>query len=255
MLFSIAISTYEANGNGHIYLKTNLDKIKDQTFKDIEVVISDHSKNDEIKKLCMIYSSFFNIKYIKYSQDYGSSSSNTNNAINKCNGELVKILFMDDYLENENSLQIIVDEFKKNPDKKWLVNSYYHKQNNLYNSIFHPSWNNYILFANTIGCPSAVTIKKEIKTRFDNNLVWFMDCDFYHRIVLEYGLPLFLHNPIIVNQLHSDQVTNKITTEIINKERKYLIKSRNIKKIFLDEFQKYWYNKKILNDNNLELLN
>ena len=47
MLVSIAISTYEANGNGHNMLTKNLQEIYSQDYPDTEV-ISDR-KNNKIK--------------------------------------------------------------------------------------------------------------------------------------------------------------------------------------------------------------
>ena len=110
-----------------------------------------------------------------------------------------------------------------------------------------------MLFQNTIGCPSAITIKKEVKIQFDKNLLWFMDCDFYHRIYLSYGEPIFIYKPIVVNYIHPYQVTSRINQEIINKEKNYLIKSRNVTNKFFLEYKKIWKNKTIL-DTNLEIL-
>lgn len=240
MLFSIAISTYEANGIGVDFLKKNLDMIKIQTYKNIEVIVSDHSKDNRIRDLCTSYS-YPKIKYFKYDKDYGNSSSNTNNALNKCNGDLIKIIFMDDYLENEYSLQLIIDQFMKYPEKNWLINSYYHKKHTKenYENIHHPTWNDCLLLFNTFGCPSAVTLRNNIKTRFDSKLIWYMDCDFYHRIILEYGFPIIYHKPIVVNSIHEDQVTNKINDKLVNKERDYLIIHRKINKNFIWKYLKF----------------
>ena len=53
-MLSIATPTYESFGRGIEFLKTQFDKYLEQTFKDFEVVISDHSKNNEIEKFCDI---------------------------------------------------------------------------------------------------------------------------------------------------------------------------------------------------------
>ena len=51
-MISIAIPVYEMNSTGADFLKLSLSKICEQTFTDVEVVISDHSKDEEIKKVC-----------------------------------------------------------------------------------------------------------------------------------------------------------------------------------------------------------
>ena len=35
-----------------------------------------------------------------------------------------------------------------------------------------------------------------MKERFDENLVWLMDCEFYYRLKNKYGNPIYLHEPI-----------------------------------------------------------
>ena len=43
---SIAIPTYDSNGEGAEFIRFSLDQIKKQSFKDLEVIISDDSNND-----------------------------------------------------------------------------------------------------------------------------------------------------------------------------------------------------------------
>jgi glycosyltransferase involved in cell wall biosynthesis len=227
MLVSIAISTYEANGRGHILLKQNIDSIMKQSYENIEIVISDHSSDDNIKKLCLSYKNAkYPIKYIHNNENKGSSSANTNNAINNCDGEYIKILFMDDYLFHESAISEIVENFKQNSEKKWLVHSYVHTRDYKYfYRLFHPSISKDIIFCNLLGCPSCVTIHKSVKERFDVNLKWFMDCEWYYRIIQLYGNPIFLHSniPLMVNLHHSDQVTNtSITTDLVDHETEYI---------------------------------
>ena len=50
MKISICIPTWEQYGKGVNFLKNNFDRILTQTYKNFNVIISDHSKNDEIKK-------------------------------------------------------------------------------------------------------------------------------------------------------------------------------------------------------------
>ena len=50
--FSIAIPTYEMKGKGVEYLEHSFQILNNQTFKDFEIIISDHSKSDDIKLLC-----------------------------------------------------------------------------------------------------------------------------------------------------------------------------------------------------------
>ena len=102
------------NGKAKELLSRSFDVLKKQTFKDFEVIISDNSEDDVIENFCKNYQSL-NIKYFKNPRK--GISKNTNEAMKKAKGKLIKILYMDDYLINENSLQNIVDNFKGH----WLV--------------------------------------------------------------------------------------------------------------------------------------
>lgn len=229
-LVSIAISTYEANGAGPKLLKKNLDEIMKQDYSNIEIVVSDHSSDNKIKNLCENYpkEKNFPIIYIHNPNNKGNSSQNTNNAINHCKGEYIKILFMDDYLYRNDTISEIVNKFEKNPTKKWLVHSYMHTKNykDLY-YLHHPRFSHDIVFCNKIGCPSCLTIHKSVLERFDEKLKWYMDCEFYYRILQEYGPPIFEYSttPFIINLHHENQVTNtEINDDLVKNETIYIKK-------------------------------
>ncbi len=52
MKISVCIPTYEMAGHGAAFLLRALESIKQQTIKDLEVVVSDHSENEEIRDIC-----------------------------------------------------------------------------------------------------------------------------------------------------------------------------------------------------------
>ena len=248
-LVSIAISTYEANGKGKELLKNNLEYIHKQNYYNIEVVVSDHSSDDTIKNLCDHFNkcttTYFKypIKYIHNPEEKGNSSHNTNNAIKYCNGEYIKILFMDDYLYNESAISNIVAHFQSNPDKKWLVHSYIHTKNyNDFYNLHHPKFSDNMIFCNRIGCPSCLTIHCSITERFDEKLKWFMDSELYSRIRQKYNEPIILHTnandkAYMVNLHHENQVTNtSIDKSLIQKEKDYINNKMNL---YLLETNKY----------------
>jgi glycosyltransferase involved in cell wall biosynthesis len=61
---TIAIPAYGYNGKGKDFLEKNLTILKEQTFEDFEVVISDHSTDDTIKDLCDSWMDRLNIKIL-----------------------------------------------------------------------------------------------------------------------------------------------------------------------------------------------
>lgn len=215
-MVSIAIPCYEMQGKGVEFLNFSLDKIKNQTYKDIQVVISDHSLNDDIKRLCNYWSKKLNIKYLKNEDNRGSSSANINNAIENSDGDIIKILFQDDFFFDETSIEDIVNNFSGD----WLITPCLHTNDgiNFFNPI-SPYWNDNIhLGVNTISSPSVLTISKNVKDRFDGNLIWLMDCDFYKRLYIRYNMPIFTKKINVVNRLWGSRLSDTIPEQIKNNE-------------------------------------
>lgn len=220
---SIAIPTYEMGGRGREALEFSFEKIATQSFKNFDVVISDHSKDNAIKDLCDQWQDKINIKYFRNENNRGSASKNTENAIRKSTGEFVKILCQDDWLYNKYSLEKIADVL--NNKVVWLASSYVHSNDKInYFKRHYPTMNDNIFIVNTIGTPSCLTIKnlKDLPG-FDENLTYCYDCEWYYRLLKAYGDPVILNEITMVNYLWDNSVTSKITPELINKENQYIL--------------------------------
>jgi glycosyltransferase involved in cell wall biosynthesis len=221
-MISIAIPTYEMSGRGAEFLNYSLNKIYQQTYKEFEVVVSDNSKDDMVQRVCELWSPHFKIVYLR--NNHIGSAPNTNNCLRNCSGELIKILCQDDYLADKFALEKIVREFNNDPKKMWLVGDYIHTTNrNDFAIVQRPVWNDNIKFHNTIGTHSCLTIRNKDLIYFDDNLVWFVDCEFYDRLYKKFGEPIFLRDITVVQFIGNHQVTNTIATEEVKrKEEEYL---------------------------------
>ena len=91
--FSIAIPTWGIRGKGVEYLEHSFNILAQQSFTDYEVVISDHSEDDDIKNLCNSWSSMMDIKYLRNCNGRGKIAPNMNNAIEHSSGLFIKMLF------------------------------------------------------------------------------------------------------------------------------------------------------------------
>ena len=225
MLTSIAIPVYEMNGQGIHYLKHNLNKIIVQKINfDLEVIISDQSKNDIVKNYINDLGIDY-IKYIKANEKVNSLSSNTNNAIRYCSGDIIKVLYQDDYFLNEYSLQKTIDTIS-NSNKMWLISACEHSKD-LLTLIrpFYPQWNDHMIFGNnTYSCPSVLSFKKEAKDNyFDENLDYLLDTEYYWRMKNKYGEPVYLQDITVVISIHQNQSTNSVSMKS-EKELDYIIK-------------------------------
>ena len=218
---SIAIPTYEMKGFGTKFLEFSFQKLDEQIFKDFEVVVSDHSTNDEIKNLCDTWANDLNIKYIRNENSIGSSSVNINNAIRNCTGDWVKVLFQDDFLYDYESLFILNKFIIDNPSTEWIVTACEHSDDgyNMYKA-FYPQWNDNIhLGKNSISSPSVLCFKnKENKFYFDEDLIWLMDVDYYKKLYDEYGEPSYIYDILVVNRTWGDRLSDNITLDTKSKE-------------------------------------
>ena len=221
MKISVCIPTYEMAGHGAAFLLRALESIKQQTIKDLEVVVSDHSENEEIRDICK--NSDLDVKYLKNSNNRGSSSANINNAVQNASGDYIKILFQDDYLCRTDCLEKVLSEFEAGAG--WVVVGTIHTTDgvNFYNPIKPKYHEKIYLGENTISSPSVIAIKNEKPLLFDEKLSWLMDVEYYKRLYDKYGLPNIVKDALVVNTLWEGQISNtRITKDLVDKEVEYV---------------------------------
>lgn len=222
-MISICIPTYEMNDKGVEYLEYSFNILYHQTYKNFEIVISDHSINDDVKDLCEQWSQVLNINYFRNEIKRGNSSANINNAIKQAKGNIIKILFQDDFLYDEYSLEKQLEHFKNT----WLVTACCHYDGNSVTKPFYPQYHNQIHYGqNTISSPSVLMFHKEDLIEFDENLIWLMDVDYYKRLYDKFGYPSICNYISIVNREHQNQVTNTLATEEIKQNELNYIKQK-----------------------------
>ena len=231
-MISIIVPIYKFP-KSKFYLQRNLNSIMNQTYRDFEVIVSDDSDDDEAQKwIEEIYFEHLEshpstpvIRYIHNDGEKGMAN-NTNNGINQAQGDLIKILFQDDYLLDESSLWNIVRHFT--PLTMWMVTSCIHSNDSgeLFNE-HHPF---YSYSENTIGSPSVLCFRRFVSERFNPQFSWVLDLDLYRRLFKKYGLPKILKNVNVVIGIHDQQTTNNLTNE--QKQREYqIMNDQEIKKI------------------------
>lgn len=230
MKISIAIPSYEYNGHGRDCLLYSFERMKEQTFKDFDVVISDQSADNSIEELCNEWQDRLDIKYYNVHEDIGNPAKNMNSAVEKAEGDWINILCQDDYLMNEDSLQIIADNIDEEHD--WIATGYVHTDNRKNYFNYHaPQLNQHIYIVNTIGTPSCVTIKnKKDLPKFDENLSYAYDCEFYYRFWLKHGKPKLITDVTIANYLWDQSITSHINQDLIRRENDYILKKHGIER-------------------------
>lgn len=214
MKISICIPSYEANGNGVNLIKNAIDSVFKQTYKNFEIVISDHSIDDEIQNYIFSLNNN-NIFYLRNKNDIGSPANNSNNAIRNSSGDFIKILNMDDYFSNEKSLETYMINLKNN--HKWLLSStklVHLKTQNIVRE--HPA---YILGdgvhllkgINTIGCPSVGIFPREFY--FDTEVKYMIDCELWYRLYKTLGVPFIDNQTPMCIGVGEHQLTSSLSSK------------------------------------------
>src|SRR5690606_1321216 len=94
--------------NGQKCLQEALDSVKNQTYKNIEVIISDDASKDSTMAICEHFKEKAKFPAHIYSHQPGGIGANWDHCIQRANGEFIKFLFQDDILEPN-----CVEEFVK----------------------------------------------------------------------------------------------------------------------------------------------
>lgn len=119
ILVSVVVLTY----NSEKTIIETLESIKNQTYRNIELIITDDCSNDKTIKICEKWTNknelnFKKIKIIKNSFNTGVSA-NMNRGIKEARGEWIKLIAGDDILL-EKCIEINLNYVVKNPEIKVL---------------------------------------------------------------------------------------------------------------------------------------
>ena len=222
MRVSFCIPTHDGNSRCQNYLFDIFHALSQQSNKNFNVWISDHSKSDKVLNACTEYGDLFDIMYIPNKDHVGNISANTNNALQNADGDILKVLFSDDFILTNNLVEELDKAFTDNVD--WAVTGYAHTLDDgqtHYNPKI-PYYNDKLLEGvNTLSSPSILAMRKGIDMYFDEQLTMLMDCDMYYRLYKYHGDPVILKDYHISNREHKTQ-TQRTYEHLLPKEIEYL---------------------------------
>ena len=127
-----------------------------QSHRDFELVFSDQSEGDNLKQIVDTFKHVYDITYVKNTSGINNAANNVNHAIPHAKGDIVKLLYMDDFFIDSNALQKINYAFSNHPGK-WLIAGFGHcNQDRTKFWDFRKPWygNKYVNGDNTTGNPS-----------------------------------------------------------------------------------------------------
>jgi len=175
--------------NWQFFLMKCLESIEKQTLTEYEVILIKHS----------------------------TMPITSNRVIESAQGEIVKVLYMDDWLEDNNYLEEVYKAFL-NSKVEWLISAALNNKN--------PVWTDDIETGNNkLGSPSALAFRNvKRKEFFDEHLSWLLDCDLYKRMEKRFGKPSILTDVSIGIGEHPGQMTHILTEDEKKGELMYLLK-------------------------------
>jgi len=204
-----------------------LDSILKQDYKNVEVIISDDSADEDTKQAIEPYQKKLQIRYY-HNLPALRSPRNWNNALDKATGDLVVLMHQDDWYAAEDALSAYVTAFQNaKVDFVFCQNTAIDEHGNKFILQAIPSLMkqlhekpNHLLLAQVIGPPSNTMLRRAIDVRYDERFIWLVDVDYYVRL-LKRGLQYSYIEKNLVNiGLHQDQTTAfcRANNDIIFKE-------------------------------------
>ena len=214
-MVSICIPAY----NEVAYLGKLLNTISEQTFENLEVLISDDSTNNKVAQLVDGYSNL-PLTYLSNVLSLGSPI-NWNNAIANAKGDIIKIMHHDDRFVNKDCLQQFVTTLESLHynfvfsntlvEDANTFNLRLHRIKNLQKIINNPER---LFFINEIGAPSCLALKTSIATQINYRpeFVWLVDVVYYYDLFSVTQNGTCVNKPLVIT---ADKAAHQITNNCI----------------------------------------
>jgi glycosyltransferase involved in cell wall biosynthesis len=223
-LISIGIPAYKKPQ----YVARCLESIIQQDYKNVQVIISDDSPGEDIKQIIQPYSTQLNIEY-HHNTPALRSPANWNNALDKCQGDLVLLMHQDDWFHAPDALRSYVKIFEedKTVDFVFCQNTGVDENGRVIVLQAIPRLlkemtqkPNQLVLAQVIGPPSNTMLRKNVKIRYDERFIWLVDVDYYVRILKAGYRYRYINRHLVSIGLHKDQTTEfvRANDHIILKE-------------------------------------
>jgi glycosyltransferase involved in cell wall biosynthesis len=247
-LISICIPTY----NGEQYLQEALDSIAVQTYRNIEVIISDDASTDCTMEICKSFKENSEFPVHIYAHHPAGIGANWNHCIKKAKGEYIKFLFQDDVLTNDclaeflkninydNTVfnivickRLILDDGSAYSLKWKEANSdlqaglaHDKEGNNIITSAFFKTPAFYERATNILGEPTACFYNSSIFEKvglFNEKMKQILDLEFLHRCLKTEKI-LVIKSTLVHFRVHTQQTTFNNTSVSENEREKYIKK-------------------------------
>lgn len=223
-LISIVIPIY----NAEKYLEECLNSIKNQTYKNFEVIMVNDGSKDNSETICKSFlKSDSRFRY--FTKENGGVSSARNLGLDNVEGDYITFIDSDDWVD-ENHLEILIDGIIKNncevaissymrfinTRETYLINIYSNQEKYLLNygkmnrEKFLTELPKLISINNSFNCAVSKLFSRRLveDIRFDSNIIYAEDLDFYFKLYLKANNFIFINAETYIYRQHDESTTS-----------------------------------------------
>ena len=227
LLISVIIPVYNAEN----YLEQCLNSIKNQTYKNFEVIIVNDGSKDNTEVICKRFSED-DSRFRYFSKENGGVSSARNFGLDNANGHYITFIDGDDWVEH-NHLEILMDAIIKNNCEiaissymefienraEFLINIYTNQGKHLLNfgkmnrEKFLTDLPKLLSINNSFSCAVSKLFHSRLveNIRFDTNIIYAEDLDFYFKLYLKANDFVFVNAETYIYRQHDNSTTSGFT--------------------------------------------
>ena len=223
-LISIVIPVY----NAEKYLEQCLNSIKDQTYKNFEVILVNDGSIDHSESICMDFVKV-DTRFKYFTKVNGGASSARNFGLDHVTGDFITFIDADDWVD-ENHLEVLINNIKDNNSdmavssiKKFDMSNNFHfrmysnqekyllNYNKLNREEFLVILPKLILANNSYKIAVSKLFKKELVSdiRFDESIIYGGDLEFFFKLYLNINSISYIDEVTYVYRLHDESSSSK----------------------------------------------
>ena len=225
-LISIVIPVY----NAEKYLEQCLNSIKDQTYKNFEVILVNDGSIDHSESICMDFVKV-DTRFKYFTKVNGGASSARNFGLDHVTGDFITFIDADDWVD-ENHLEVLINNIKDNNSdmavssiKKFDMSNNFHfrmysnqekyllNYNKLNREEFLVILPKLILANNSYKIAVSKLFKKELVTniRFDESIIYEEDLEFFFKLYLNINSISYVDEVTYIYRLHDESSSSKFS--------------------------------------------
>lgn len=214
---SICIPVLLRQENDLTFLRELLQSIRSQSFRQYEVILCEDSKSVlHLQDQDLTQFGFLKDELTILKSESTGISANTNSAVRSAKGKYIKLMFQDDLFAHPSALKDIFAALE-NSNKKWLLCGSDHLDQSSGNlgPVMVPTLRKTLFVGvNSVSSPSVVAFDRNYFLDFSNQLSLMMDCEWYIRMVHNFGKPFILKRKTVINRLHTNQAQHSLKNSL-----------------------------------------